>query len=73
MHFLDGTLAMKFSPPGNDVERYGFIAAVLKRLQYRRLGRADKGVVRRYLCRTTGYSRSQLTRLVRRGLRGRPW
>jgi len=68
--FLDGSLAMKFSPPGNDVERYGFIAAVLKRLQYRRLGRSDKGVVRRYLCCTTGYSRSQLTRLVRRGLRG---
>jgi len=68
--FLGGTLAMKFSPPGNDVERYGFITAVLKRLQYRRLGRSDKGVVRRYLCRTTGYSRSQLTRLVRRGLRG---
>lgn len=68
--FLDGSLAMKFSPPGNDVERYGFIAAVLKRLQYRRLGRADKGVVRRYLCRATGYSRSQLTRLVSRGLRG---
>jgi hypothetical protein len=30
--FLDGTPAMKFSPPGNDVERYGFIATVLKRL-----------------------------------------
>jgi transposase InsO family protein len=68
--FLDGSLAMKFSPPGNDVERYGFITAVLKRLQYRRLGRSDKGVVRRYLRRTTGYSRSQLTRLVARGLKG---
>ena len=66
--FLDGSLAMKFSPPGNDVERYGFSTAVLKRLQYRRLGRSDKGVVRHYLRRTTDYSRSQLTRLVRRGL-----
>ena len=47
---LDGSLAMKFSPPGNDVERYGFITAVLKRLHVRRLERSDKGVVRRYLC-----------------------
>ena len=68
--FLDGSLAMKFSPPGNDVERYGFITAVLKRLNYRRLGRSDKGVVGCYLRRTTGYSRSQLTRLVGRGLGG---
>lgn len=68
--FLDGSLAMKFSPPGNDLERYGFITAVLKRLHYQRLGRSDKGVVRRYLCSITGYSRSQLTRLIRRGLRG---
>ena len=50
--------------------RYEHIAAVLRRLGYRRLKRPDKGVVLRYLERTTGYSRQELTRLVRRGLDG---
>ena len=59
--FLEGTLEVQFQPISNDVERYGFIAAVLKRFAYRRLGRADKGVVMRYLARTTGYSRQQPT------------
>lgn len=68
--FLEGTLEVQFQPINNDVERYSFIAAVLKRFAYRRLGRADKGVVMRYLARTTGYSRQQLTRLVGRCLQG---
>jgi transposase InsO family protein len=68
--FLDGTLDVRFQPIGDDGGRYDFIAAALKRLPYRRLGRPDKGVVLRYLERTTGYSRQQLTRLVRRVLDG---
>lgn len=63
---LEGTLEVQFQPISNDVERYGFIAAVLKRIAYRRLVRADKGVRMRYLAHTTGYSRQQLTRLVGR-------
>ena len=68
--FIQGTLEVVFQPRSLDTERYGFIASVLKRLAYRRLGRADKGVVLRYLKHTTGYSRQQLTRLVRRGRDG---
>ncbi len=68
--FLNGTLAVEFQPIGEDSLRYEHIAAVLRRLGYRRLKRPDKGVVLRYLERTTGYSRQQLTRLVRRGLKG---
>jgi len=68
--FLNGTLAVEFRPLGDDGGRYGFIAEVLKRLRYPRLGRPDKGVVLRYLERTTGYSRQQLTRLVARVLDG---
>ena len=70
--FLDGTLEVKFRPISNDLERYGFIAAVLGRFVYRRLQRPDKGVVMRYLEHTTGYSRQQVTRLVRRFLEGTP-
>jgi hypothetical protein len=68
--FLDGTLAVEFRPLDEDGGRYEFIVGVLRRLRYRRLGRADKGVVLRYLERTTDYSRQQLTRLVRRVLDG---
>ena len=66
--FLDGTSAVQFRPCSGDAERYALIVAVLKRLAYRRLGRVDKGVVLRYLRRTTEYSRPQLTRLIRRAL-----
>ena len=68
--FLDGTLEVKFQPIRNDLERYGFIAAVLGRFVYAQLGRADKGVLMRYLARTTGYSRAQLRRLISRRLKG---
>jgi transposase InsO family protein len=68
--FLEGTAEVQFSPPQADLQRYGFIEAVLKRVGYARLGRRDKGVVLRYLERTTGYSRQQLTRLVGRAREG---
>ena len=66
--FLNGTLEVQFCALSNDARRYGFVSAVLGRFAYACLGRADKGVVLRYLQRTTGYSRQQLTRLVRRFL-----
>ena len=70
--FLEGTLEVEFCPLSEDSQRYAFISALLKRFGYPRLGRADKGVVLRYLQRTTGYSRQQLTRLVRRVVDGAP-
>ena len=45
-------------------ERYRWIAGTLKRLDYFRLNRHDKGVVRDYLMKMTNYSRQQLTRLI---------
>jgi hypothetical protein len=47
--FLAGTLEVKFQPIRNDLERYGFIAAVLGRFAYPQLGKADKGVLMLYL------------------------
>ena len=38
----------------------------LVRLSYERLGKPDKGLVRRYLAKVTGLSRAQLTRLTGR-------
>jgi len=60
--FLDGTVAVE--------ERYGFIARTMRRFGYARLKRAEKAVVLRFLERVSGYSRQQLTRLVKRGGEG---
>ena len=62
--FVDGTVAVDFQVTGE--ERYGFIARTLRRFDYARLKRPDKGVVMRFLERVSGYSRQQLTRLVKR-------
>ena len=68
--FLNGTQEVQFEPQGEDSQRYAFIAAVVARLHYGRLSRPDKGVVMRYLERTTRYSHAQLKRLVRRARHG---
>jgi hypothetical protein len=67
--FLAGTAAVRFQPAAEDAQRYAHIVAVLDRLGYSRLRRADKSVVLRYLKHLTGYSRQQLTRLVHRWVR----
>jgi transposase InsO family protein len=68
--FLAGTTAVDFAVATE--ERYDFIARTLRRFGYRLLPRADKGVVLRFLERVSGYSRQQLTRLVKRGAERRP-
>jgi transposase InsO family protein len=68
--FLNGTVAVGFSVSAN--ERYDFIARIVRRFDYARLRRADKGVVLRFLGRVSGYSRAQLTRLVERGRKRAP-
>jgi len=65
--FLAGTAEVIFQPVQED-DRYLHIADVLRRFHYSGLKRQDKGVVLRYLEKTTGYSRQQLTRLVARFL-----
>jgi transposase InsO family protein len=62
--FLDGTVAVDFVLSAE--ERYGFIGRTVRRFSYRSLKRAHKAVVLRFLERVSGYSRQQLTRLVKR-------
>jgi len=69
--FLTGTVVVAFSAAGPDDDRYLHIGEVLKRFGYGRLKKGDKGLILRYLERTTGYSRQQLTRIVKRGLAGK--
>jgi transposase InsO family protein len=63
--FLNGTVMMDFTVASE--ERYAFIARTVKRFGYRRLKRAEKALVLRFLERVSGYSRPQMTRLVKRG------
>ena len=63
---------MEFRRAEDDEGRYGWIEQVLRRFEYRRLGRADKGAVLAYLQHLSGYSRAQATRLVARWVNGKP-
>jgi hypothetical protein len=62
-YFLKGTQTITFSFQCAE-DRYAWIETTLMRLKYRRLPKGDKGVVRQYLLKVTGYSRQQLTRLI---------
>jgi len=63
--FVEGTVTMDFTVAAD--ERYEFIARTVKRFGYGRLKRNDKAVVLRFLERVSGYSRQQMSRLVKRG------
>jgi transposase InsO family protein len=67
-----GTQALEFRHAEDDEGRYAWIAQVLQRFGYRRLGRSDRGAVLAYLQRLSGYSRAQITRLVSRWASGKP-
>ncbi|MEE8433462.1 MAG: integrase [bacterium] len=61
--FLEGTEEVDFEIPSR-TERQRWITQSLGMLGYERLGKKERGQVLRYLCRITGYSRQQMTRLV---------
>lgn len=59
-----GDTRIEFSKSGDDSERYEHISRVLKRFDYPRQGKREKGVLLKYLQLTSGYSRAQVTRLI---------
>jgi transposase InsO family protein len=61
--FLEGSQRLGFEVPNREAT-YEFIAQTLRRFAYTRLGKADKGLLKRYLCKVTGRSRAQITRLI---------
>ncbi|HBD7117411.1 TPA: transposase family protein [Legionella pneumophila] len=60
--FLSGADKLKFSVPKANC--YEWIASTLKRTNYFHLSKKDKGAVREYMELMTGYSWSQLKRLI---------
>ena len=63
--FLTGTQAVAFSVLSNTDAGYRWIQGELVKFQYLTCSRKDKGVVIRYLVKVSGYSRQQLTRLIK--------
>ena len=61
--FLEGSEVVEFRGL-TAKEKYYWIEEVLIRFRYHRLKRAEKGVVRRYIQKVTGYSRAQVSRLI---------
>lgn len=62
--FISGTQAAAFEVGGSKDRRYEWIQATLGQHHYRQLGKRDRGLIRVYLGRVTGYSRATVTRLI---------
>jgi len=59
--FLGGSEALEFRALSVG-EKYDWIEEVMIRFRYHSLKRAEKGVIRRYMGRITGYSRMKFPR-----------
>lgn len=64
--FLSGSQVIAFAVATSKDERYRFVEGLLKRFNYPRLARSEKGVVIQFLGKMSGYSRQQLTRMIQR-------
>ena len=63
--FIDSSQTIEFKGI-NTKEKYQWIEEVLKKFKYQWLKKSGKGLLRRYIEKVTGYSRSQVARLVGR-------
>ena len=63
--FINGSQAIAFATASSKAERYSLVEKILKRFNYMMLRRSDKSVVNQFLLKLTGYSRQQLTRLIK--------
>ena len=61
--FLAGAAPVAFAAHGR-AGRYAWVEQTLRQHDYGRLGRAAKGLVRRYVAKMTGLSRAQVARLI---------
>jgi Integrase core domain len=61
--FVEGNQPVSFTLTDRP-SAYTWMAETLKRFHYARCARADKGLLRRYLAKVTGFSRAQVTRAI---------
>lgn len=69
--FLGGTKEISFSSLNSKKEKYNWIREILVRFNFRRLVKKEKGIVRKYLKKISGYSDSQMTRLIKQYFKGK--
>ena len=62
--FLEGTSDIKLAIEGR-AERYRWIEEIFERFGYPRRGRADKGLLLRFIEKVSGYSRIQVKRFAK--------
>lgn len=62
--FLEGSESARFKGIAIG-EKYDWIEGVLIRFRYMQLNKSEKGIIRRYVEKVSGYSRSQVARLIR--------
>ena len=61
--FLDGSEQVDLQPQTR-ADSYAFVAKTVRRFDYALRGKADKGLLRRFLAKVAGLSRAQITRLL---------
>lgn len=70
--FLQGTNAVAFSVISKK-EKYKFIKETFDQFKYTTLSKKQKGLVKRYVRKVTGYSTAQVTRVVAKSFYGNPY
>src|SRR3989338_1095340 len=68
--FLNGVPDITFSATSTK-EKYEWIKEVLNRFDFRHLKKSQRGTVREYIRKVTGYSNAQITRLICKYLSGK--
>lgn len=63
--FLDGMQAVAFGVTTSKKARYRWAQKTLVKHGYLLLGKAEKGIIIRYLMKVTGYSQAQIKRLIK--------
>jgi hypothetical protein len=69
--FLEASDGMGFEGRNRE-EVYGWVDQTLRQIGFESLKRSGRGIVRRYVCKMTGLSRAQVTRLLTLYLTGEP-
>jgi len=69
--FLKGSEEISFESLNSKKEKYNWIKEILVRFDFRNLKKKERGIVREYLKKISGYSDSQLTRLIKQYFKGK--
>lgn len=69
--FLTGTKEISFASLNYKRDKYNWIKEILVRFDFRHLKKKERGIVRGYLKKISGYSDSQLTKLIKQYFKGK--